>query len=144
MAYWLVKSEPGDWSWADHARAGAAEWDGIRNHQANNNMKAMRVGDLAFFYHSVNEKRIVGILRVTREHYPDPSDASGRFGMVDFTAIMPLPQPVTLAEVKANPALAEIALVRQSRLSVMPVAPGEWAALLAMGGVAPDDPLLHV
>ena len=87
MAYWLVKSEPGAWSWDDHVKDGVAEWDGIRNHQANNNMKAMKIGDRAFFYHSVDEKRIVGILEVVKEHYPDPTDASGRFGMVDFKAL---------------------------------------------------------
>ncbi len=134
MAYWLVKSEPGAWSWDDHVRDGTAEWDGVRNHQANNNMKAMREGDRAFFYHSVNEKRIVGILEVTREHYADPTDASGRFGMVDFKALMPVERPVTLAEVKAEPGLENIPLVRHTRLSVMPVSADEWRIICRMAG----------
>ena len=99
MAYWLMKSEPGAWSWADQAKAGTAEWDGVRNYQAANNMKAMKRGDRAFFYHSVNEKRIVGIVEVAREYYPDPSDASARFGMVDVAAVKPFEKPVTLAEI---------------------------------------------
>ena len=135
MNYWLFKSEPGAWSWDDQVEAGTAEWDGVRNHQANNNMKAMRNGDRGFFYHSVNEKRIVGIVEVVREHYPDPTDASGRFGMVDVKAVMPVATPVTLAEIKAEPALSNLALVRQSRLSVVPVAEDEWAAICRMAGV---------
>ncbi len=134
MAYWLVKSEPGAWSWDDHVRDGTAEWEGVRNHQANNNMKAMREGDRVFFYHSVNEKRIVGILEVSREHYPDPTDASGRFGMVDFKALMPVERPVTLAEVKAEPGLENIPLVRHTRLSVMPVSADEWRIICRMAG----------
>lgn len=135
MAYWLVKSEPGAWSWDDHMAAGEAEWDGVRNHQAAGNLKAMRTGDRAFFYHSVDEKRIVGVLEVAREYHPDPSDATGRFGMVDFRALFPVPRPVTLAEIKAEPALAGMALIRQSRLSVMPVRPEEWELLCRMAGV---------
>ncbi len=134
MAYWLVKSEPGAWSWDDHVAAGVAEWDGIRNYQADNNMKAMKAGDRVFFYHSVNEKQIMGVLEVVREHYPDPSDPKGRFGMVDFKAIVPVAHNVTLAEIKAEPRLAEIALVRQSRLSVMPVRDEEWRIICAMAG----------
>ena len=134
MAYWLVKSEPGAWSWDDHVRDGTAEWDGVRNHQANNNMKAMRIGDRVFFYHSVNEKQIVGVVEVTREHYPDPTDASGKFGMVDFKALMPVERPVTLAEVKAEPGLENIPLVRHSRLSVMPVSADEWRIICRMAG----------
>ena len=132
MAYWLVKSEPGAWSWDDHVEAGTAEWDGIRNYQADNNMKAMKKGDRAFFYHSVNEKRIIGVLEVVREHYPDPSDPKGRFGMVDFKALMPVARPVELSEIKTEPRLRDIALVRQSRLSVMPVMDEEWRVLCAM------------
>ena len=90
MAYWLIKSEPGSWSWDDHVKEGVAEWDGVRNHQAANNMKAMRIGDKVFFYHSVTEKQVVGIVEVVKEYYPDPSDASGRFGMVDFRSMMTL------------------------------------------------------
>ncbi len=136
MAYWLMKSEPGAWSWADQAKAGTAEWDGVRNYQAANNMKAMKRGDRAFFYHSVNEKRIVGIVEVAREYYPDPSDASARFGMVDVAAVKPFEKPVTLAEIKAEPRLAELALVRQSRLSVLPVSPEEWKLICKMGKTA--------
>ncbi|MDH3228860.1 MAG: EVE domain-containing protein [Alphaproteobacteria bacterium] len=129
MAYWLMKTEPGAWSWDDQVRDGVAEWDGVRNYQASNNMKAMRVGDRAFFYHSVNEKRIVGIVEVAKEYYPDPSDASGRFGMVDVKALTALNKPVTLADIKAHPALADFALVRQSRLSVMPVTDAQWTLI---------------
>ncbi len=137
MAYWLMKSEPGAWSWEDQVRAGVAEWDGVRNHQAANNMKAMRIGDRAFFYHSVNEKRIVGIVEIVKEYYPDPSDPSGRFGMVDVRALKPLARPVTLAEIKAEPRLADLALVRQSRLSVMPVDDEAWRLICAMGKTEP-------
>jgi predicted RNA-binding protein with PUA-like domain len=135
MAYWLFKSEPGAWSWDDQVKAGAAEWDGVRNHQANNNMKAMKKGDRAFFYHSVNEKSIVGVVEVAKEHYPDPTDKSGRFGMVDVKPVVPVTRPVTLAEIKAEPALANLALVRQSRLSVVPVAAAEWRLLCKMAGI---------
>ena len=132
MAYWLVKSEPGEWSWDDHVKNGVAEWDGVRNHQAANNLRAMKIGDRAFFYHSVNEKRIVGVLEVVREFYPDPTDPSGRFDMVDFKALHPVNRPVTLAEIKAEPALADFALVRNSRLSVMPVSDEHWGLLCKM------------
>lgn len=132
MAYWLVKSEPGEWSWDDHVRDDVAEWDGVRNHQAANNLRAMKIGDRAFFYHSVNEKRIVGVLEVVREFYPDPTDPSGRFDMVDFKALFPVKRPVTLAEIKAEPALADLALVRHSRLSVMPVSDEHWRLLCEM------------
>jgi len=134
MAYWLVKSEPGAWSWDQHMEAGIAEWDGVRNHQACNNMKTMKVGDRAFFYHSVGEKSVVGVLEVTREYYPDPTDESGRFGMVDFKALEPLPRPVSLAEIKADGRLDHIALVRQSRLSVMPIDDEAWRIICEMGG----------
>ena len=135
MAYWLVKSEPGAWSWDDHVRDGVAEWDGVRNHQAANNMKAMRIGDRAFFYHSVDERCIVGVLEVVKEYYPDPTDPKGVFGMVDFKAIEPVAKPVSLAEIKAEPRLADMALVRQSRLSVLPVADDEWRLLCEMAGI---------
>ncbi len=137
MAYWLFKSEPGAWSWDDQVAAGTAEWDGIRNYQADNNMKAMKVGDKAFFYHSVDERSIVGVVEVAREHYPDPTDAKGRFGMVDVTAKIPVKSPVTLADIKAEPALADLALVRQSRLSVVPIEPAEWKLLCKMAGIKP-------
>ena len=121
MAYWLLKSEPGAWSWEDQVRDSVAEWDGVRNYQASNNMKAMKKGDKALFYHSVNEKRIVGIVSIVKEYYPDPTDASGRFGMVDVKAMRPFKEPVTLADIKGEPRLEYLALVRQSRLSVLPV-----------------------
>ena len=133
MAYWLVKSEPGTWSWDDQVRDGTAEWDGVRNYQAANNLKAMKIGDRAFFYHSVNEKQVVGIVEVVREYYPDPSDESGRFGMVDFKAVKPIARPVTLAEIKAEPRLEGIALVRQSRLSVMPIEDDHWRLICDLG-----------
>lgn len=134
MAYWLMKTEPGAWSWDDQVKHGVAEWDGVRNHQAANNMKAMRVGDRAFFYHSVNEKRIVGIVEVVKEYYPDPSDASGRFGMVEVRALKAVRTPVTLSDIKGQPALADFALVRQSRLSVMPVTPVQWQLICRLAG----------
>ncbi len=137
MAFWLMKSEPSGWSWDDQVREGTAEWDGVRNYQAANNMKAMKLGDRAFFYHSVNEKRIVGIVEVVKEYYPDPSDASGRFGMVDVTALRPFEKPVTLAQIKAAPDLAGLALVRQSRLSVLPVGEDEWKIICKMGATRP-------
>ncbi len=133
MAYWLVKSEPGTWSWDDQVRDGTAEWDGVRNYQAANNLKAMKIGDRAFFYHSVNEKQVVGIVEVVKEYYPDPSDESGRFGMVDFKAVKPMTKPVSLAQIKAEPRLEGIALVRQSRLSVMPISDDHWRLLCDLG-----------
>lgn len=137
MPYWLVKSEPEAWSWSQHQEAGVAEWDGVRNHQACNNMKAMRTGDRAFFYHSGGERKIVGILEVTREYHPDPSDASGRFGMVDFKALRSLAKPVSLADIKSDGRLDHIALVRQSRLSVMPIDDDAWRIICEMGNAEP-------
>lgn len=137
MQYWLFKSEPNTWSWDDQVKKGVEHWDGVRNYQANNNMKAMKKGDRGFFYHSVNEKQIVGVVEVVREHYPDPSDASGRFGMVDIKALHPVKTPVTLADVKAEPKLADLALVRQSRLSVVPIGKDEWKLICKMAGVKP-------
>ncbi len=135
MAYWLFKSEPGAWSWDDQVKAGTAEWDGVRNHQACSNMKAMKIGDRAFFYHSVKEKSLVGVVEVAKEYYPDPTDESARFGMVDVTALHPVATPVTLAEIKAEPALSELALVRQSRLSVVPITAAQWKVLCKMAGI---------
>jgi predicted RNA-binding protein with PUA-like domain len=131
-----MKSEPGTWSWDDQVRDGVAEWDGVRNHQASNNLKAMGVGDRAFFYHSVNEKRIVGIVEVVKEYYPDPTDPKGKFGMVDVKAVEPLPEPVTLKAIKADPELQELPLLKQSRLSVMPVDEHSWQRICAMGGLS--------
>ena len=137
MAYWLMKSEPAAYSWDDLVAEGRDHWDGVRNHQAANNMKAMKAGDRAFFYHSVTAREIVGIMEVVREAYPDHTDASGRFVMVDVKPIAPVPNPVTLAAVKAEPRLADLALVRQSRLSVVPVSGEHWRLLCEMGGTAP-------
>jgi predicted RNA-binding protein with PUA-like domain len=135
MAYWLVKSEPGAWSWAQQVAAGTTHWDGVRNAQAANNLKAMRRGDRAFFYHSGGEKAIVGIVEVVREYYPDPGDPAGRFGMVDVRTVEALATPVTLAAIKADGRLDRLALVRQSRLSVMPIDDEAWTILRAMGGL---------
>ena len=134
MAYWLFKSEPNTWSFDDQLAKGdeGEGWDGVRNHQAGNNMKAMEIGDLGFFYHSVIEKRIVGIVRVTKKWHLDPTDATGRFGMVTVVAVKEVVKPVTLAEIKNEPLLENFALVRQSRLSVVPVSQDEWGMLLNM------------
>ena len=135
MNYWLMKSEPSTWSWQNQLDRGEAGegWDGVRNHQASNNMKAMEIGDLAFFYHSVNEKQIVGIAEVIELYHPDPTDASGRFGMVTIRAVKSMKVPVTLAQIKADNRLQEMALVRQSRLSVTPVSADQWAIIMSMG-----------
>jgi predicted RNA-binding protein with PUA-like domain len=138
MAYWLFKSEPNTWSWDQQVQKGdqGEGWDGVRNYQAANNMKAMSIGDLGFFYHSVKEKRIVGIVDVIAPYHPDPTDTSGRFGMVTIRAITPMVRPVTLAEIKAEESLADLALVRQARLSVVPVSSAEWNYILTMGQTA--------
>ena len=136
MRYWLFKSEPGTWSWQDQLAKGdeGEGWDGVRNHQAGNNMKAMQDWrSPGFFYHSVNEKRIVGIVDVIKTWHLDPTDPTGRFGMVTVRAIKDMQTPVSLADIKAEPRLAELALVRQSRLSVVPVSEGDWQLILAMG-----------
>ena len=135
MNYWLIKSEPNTWGWDDQLARGdkGEHWDGVRNYQASNNMKAMALGDLAFFYHSVNEKRIVGIVEVIREYYPDHTDPKGRFGMVDVKAVKSFVRPVTLAEIKDEPRLADLPLIKQSRLSVMPIPKDAWDLICAMG-----------
>lgn len=130
MQYWLVKSEPFKWSWDMHVRKGVQGWDGVRNYQASNNMKAMKIGDLAFFYHSNEGKEIVGIVEVVKEYHPDPTDETGRFGMVAFKALNSLKKPVTLEHIKATPALKDMALLKQSRLSVSPVKKAEWDFIL--------------
>ena len=137
MAHWLVKSEPTSWSFKDQLEAGAAGtfWNGVRNHTAKQCLQAMRVGEKVFFYHSNEGKAVVGIVEVSRAYYPDPSDATGRFGMVDVTAVVELPRPVTLEEIKAEPALAEMMLVKNSRLSVQPVTDAEWERVCAMAGL---------
>jgi len=137
MAFWLFKSEPEAWSWEQQKKRGAKgePWNGVRNYQAANNMKAMKKGDRGFFYHSVKEKRITGIVEVIGEYRPDPTDETGRFGLVVVKAISDVPKPVTLEDVKANTKLAGMALLRQSRLSVQPVAAAEWKEICRMGGV---------
>jgi predicted RNA-binding protein with PUA-like domain len=135
MTYWLVKSEPDVWSWDDHVQKGVEPWTGVRNYQAANNMKAMKKGDKAFFYHSNTGREIVGIVDVVREAYPDPEAPSHHFVLVDFKAVKPLKKPVTLKDIKAHPELQDIALIKQSRLSVMPVTKAEWDVILKMGGL---------
>ena len=132
MAYWLVKSEPEAFSWAQQVEHGVEPWTGVRNHQAKKNLEAMRRGDLAFFYHSNTGKEIVGVVEVVREAYPDPTD--GAWVCVDMKAVAPMPKPVTLITVKADPALAGMSLVRLSRLSVGPVTDAEWAHICKLGG----------
>jgi predicted RNA-binding protein with PUA-like domain len=132
--YWLVKSEPDAFSWDQQVANGTEPWTGVRNHAARNNLKAMRLGDRAFFYHSNVGKEIVGIVEVVREAYPDPSAEAGGWVCVDMRAIGPMPNPVTLVAIKADPALSDLALVRQSRLSVMPVAADHWRHICALGG----------
>lgn len=135
MAHWLIKSEPFKWSWDQQVKKGIEHWDGVRNYQASNNMKAMKTGDQAFFYHSNKGLEIVGIVEVVKEYYPDHTDKTGRFGMVDFKAVKPVPTPVSLKQIKAIPELNDMALVRQSRLSVSPVTDKEWKIICKMGGV---------
>ena len=135
MAYWLMKSEPGAYSWDDLVRDGSTYWDGVRNYQATNNMKKMKKGEKAFLYHSVTEKQIVGVMEVTREYYPDHTDASGRFGMVDVKPLAPVTRFVTLAQIKTESKLVDLALVRQSRLSVLPIAATHWRILWKMAGM---------
>ena len=135
MNYWLVKSEPDAFSWDQQVANGVEPWTGVRNHAAKNNLKAMRVGDRAFFYHSNIGREIVGVVEVVREAYPDPTAESGDWVAVDVKAVAPMPHPVGLAAIKADPALADLALVRLSRLSVGPVSTEHWAHLCAMGGL---------
>ena len=134
MQYWLLKSEPSSWSWQNQLDRGATGegWDGVRNYQASNNMKVMQIGDLAFFYHSVNEKQIVGIVEICALYHPDPTDASGRFGMVTVKAVKSVTKPVTLASIKADERLYDMALVRQARLSVTPVSVSQWQIIMQM------------
>jgi predicted RNA-binding protein with PUA-like domain len=135
MAYWLFKSEPETWSWEQQVKKGARgePWSGVRNHQAANNMKAMKLGDQGFFYHSGAERQIVGMVEVIGEYRPDPTDNTGRFGLVDVKARGTLAKPVTLAAIKAEPRLAQMVLVKNSRLSVQPVTADEWRCITQMG-----------
>ena len=133
MNHWLVKSEPSVYSWDDLLADKRTDWSGVRNFQASNNLKAMKKGDRAFFYHSGAGPAIVGIAEVMREYYPDPSDKAGRFGMVNLAAVMAMKKPVSLAEIKAEARLAGFALVRQGRLSVVPVSAAEWKLICTIG-----------
>ncbi len=133
-SYWLVKSEPDAFSWDQMVANRVEPWTGVRNHTAKNNLIAMRKGDLAFFYHSNIGKQIVGIVRVERESYPDPSAETGNWVCVDMKAVRPLPKPVTLVDIKADPEFAEFALVKLSRLSVVPVTKAYWDRICRMGG----------
>ncbi len=132
MNHWLVKSEPSAYSWDDLVRDGRTHWDGVRNYQARNNLAAMREGDEVLFYHSVGDREVVGLARVAREAYPDPTTDDERWLVVDLVPLRALERPVSLAEVKAHPKLGDIALVRQSRLSVMPLARTEFTTIVAM------------
>lgn len=137
MAYWLFKSEPDTWSWDQQVAKGAAgeEWNGVRNYQARNNMRAMKVGDLGFFYHSNVGKEVVGIVEVCAPSHPDSTTDDPRWDCVDIRAVRPLPRPVTLEEAKVEPRLAEMALVRNTRLSVQPVTEDEWKVVCELGGL---------
>jgi predicted RNA-binding protein with PUA-like domain len=137
MAYWLFKTEPGAFSWEMQKKKGAKgePWSGVRNHQAANQMKAMKKGDKGFFYHTGEEKRILGIVEVIGEYAPDPTDATGKFGLVTVKAVEEFERPVTLAEIKAQPKLKEMVLVKNTRLSVQPVSEAEWKHVRAMGGL---------
>jgi predicted RNA-binding protein with PUA-like domain len=133
MRYWLIKSEPGTYSWDDFVKLGRDHWDGVRNYQARNNMKEMKVGDLALFYHSVKEKSVVGIAEVVREHYPDPTIDDDRWVVIDVVPVEKMKTPVTLDQVKADERLSQMVLVNNSRLSVQPVAKEEFDIIIGMG-----------
>ena len=137
MACWLLKTEPEEFSWDDQVKRGSRgeAWTGVRNFRARGNLKEMKKGERAFFYHTGEEKQIVGIVEVIREFYPDPTDAKGIFRAVDVAAVKPFAKPVTLAAVKADPRFKDMALAKYPRLSVQPVTPQEWKAICAMGGV---------
>jgi predicted RNA-binding protein with PUA-like domain len=140
LAYWLFKSEPTEWGWSDQVARGdlGEEWNGVRNYQARNYMRQMKVGDRGFFYHSQKEKAVVGLVEVIAESHPDSTTDDPRWDCVDIKALRPLPTPVTLDRIKARPDLAEMALVKSSRLSVQPVTPAEWRIVCDMGGLAQD------
>ncbi|MEO1238447.1 MAG: EVE domain-containing protein [Pseudomonadota bacterium] len=141
MQYWLFKSEPNTWSW-DQQKAKAElgeEWDGVRNYQARNNMRLMKVGDLGFFYHSLSEKSVVGIVSVIAESHPDSTTEDARWDCVDIKAVADMPKPVTLAMAKEDPRLADMVLVNNTRLSVQPVTPEEWKVICELGGLDPTS-----
>ena len=126
MNYWLLKSEPSTWSWDDQSKVKKEMWDGVRNYQARNNLMKMKKGDLCFFYHSVNEKKIVGIVEVVKEHYPDPTDKTNKFVVVDIKTKKKLKNSVSLMQIKSQKKLSHLALIKQSRLSVMPIDEESW------------------
>ena len=128
--YWLLKSEPSTWSWEDQVKSGVEMWDGVRNYQARNNLMNMKKKDLCFFYHSVSEKLIIGIVEVVKEYYPDPTDETGRFVVTDVKAKKKLKRAISLEEIKTMPKLSSIALIKQSRLSVMPLTKNEWDIII--------------
>ena len=132
MKYWLLKSEPDAWSWDNQVKEGASMWDGVRNYQARNNLKEMKKNDLCFFYHSVTERSIIGIVKVVKEHYPDPTDKTGRFVVVDVKATVKLNKAVSLDQIKNLNSLKDIALIKQSRLSVMPLKKKEWEEIIKL------------
>jgi predicted RNA-binding protein with PUA-like domain len=130
--YWLLKSEPSTWSWDDQVKAGVEMWDGVRNYQARNNLIKMKKKDLCLFYHSVSEKLIIGIVEVVKEHYPDPTDKTGRFVVTDVRTKKKLKRPISLEEIKSSPKLSNMTLIKQSRLSVMPLTKSEWETIIKM------------
>ena len=135
MKYWLLKSEPNTWSWDDQIKEKIAMWDGVRNYQARSNLMSMRINDLCFFYHSVNEKKIVGIVSITKEHYTDPTDKTKKFVAVDVKTKKSLKNPITLKQIKKEKKLSHLALVKQSRLSVMPIDKISWRLICKLGGI---------
>ena len=135
MKYWLLKSEPSTWSWNDQIKEKITMWDGVRNYQARNNLMSMRVNDLCFFYHSVNEKKIVGIVSVLKEHYTDPTDKTKKFVAVNIKTKKSLKNPITLKQIKKEKKLSHLALVKQSRLSVMPIDKKSWNLICKLGGI---------
>ena len=135
MQYWLMKSEPSAYSWEQLNKDGKTNWSGVRNFQAAANLKAMKKGDHAFFYHSNEGLAVVGICEVVKEPYPDPSDKTGKFVQVDVNPVAPMKQPVTMSEIKATPSLSDMVLVKNSRLSVQPVTAEEWKYVCKMGGM---------
>ena len=137
MSYWLFKSEPSAWSWTDQLNKGeeGEGWDGVRNYQASNNMKKMKKDDLGFFYHSVKEKRIVGIIKVIKEYHPDPTDVSNKFGMVTVKAVKTLKKSVSLSDIKQNNSLSDFIMLKQNRLSVLPVTSIQWKIICDMAQV---------
>ena len=135
MKYWLLKSEPNTWSWDDQIKEKIAMWDGVRNYQARNNLMSMRLNDLCYFYHSVNEKKIVGIVSVSKEHYIDPTDKTKKFVAVDVKMKKSLKNPITLKQIKKEKKLSHLALVKQGRLSVMPIDKISWRLICKLGGI---------